>query len=108
MYYPRDIAQLPVTRLWYSRFAKTCTTLFAALLKEDLQDTGRFLVRQKEGSGLENVIISVVYKGQCTHHALTKADGEPYAVNGAKAKEDVDTLTKVRQLCASASVNIGV
>ena len=54
-----------------------------ALLLADggAETSGKYLVRSK-GSSTDEFILSVIYKGQPTHHTCTReADGAEFAVN---------------------------
>ena len=57
--------------------------------KDGLSRTGRFLVRTKElkkGQETNDIILSVVFKGKVTHHAIKQdGPGEPVFINGAKS-----------------------
>jgi len=58
---------------------------------DGFETTGKFLFRQK-GSNENKFILSVVYKGKPTHHAVEReSEGEPFAVN----KKDTGKTTLV-------------
>ena len=65
--------------------------LFGKVVKADAEEklladggsgvSGKFLVRQK-GADQDNYILSVIYKGAPTHHALARAgEGEEWTLN---------------------------
>ena len=71
---------------------------------DGLEITGKFLIRKKgKDPELTKFIISVVYKGKPTHHALEReAEGEEFVLNKQKTgkmtiKEICDFLTKKRK-----------
>ena len=61
--------------------------------------TGKFLVRSKGGS-TNDFILSVVYKGAATHHAVARAgEGEEFTIN--KTASGQSTIAAVSTSAAS-------